>query len=103
MAVVPAPVMPVMSPVYLLGFQMLNFRLRRYRGMNILIRRWQPFVFRERTRQQRRGLHGCSQRGRSGGYAKGQFQKVAAFHGHLPVRAWRVMRGEFECAEMNVR
>ncbi len=85
-AMMPTPVMPVpvMSPVYLLGFQVLNLGLCGHRGTNIPIRRWQLLIFRKRTRQQRRGLSGGGQCGRSGGKSNGDFQKMAAFHDTSP-------------------
>ena len=74
------PVMvPVVSPAYLLGLQLLNLRLCRDGGMNILIR-WRPFISAKRTRRQRRGLCARGQRGGPGGNSNGKFQKVAAFH-----------------------
>jgi hypothetical protein len=75
------PVMvPVVSPAYLLGLQLLNLRLCRDGGMNILIRWRQPFISAKRTRRQRRGLCARGQRGGPGGNSNGKFQKVAAFH-----------------------
>jgi hypothetical protein len=87
-APMPAPVtaapvpmtVPVMSPVDLLGLQMLNFGLRRHRGMNIRIR-WRPlFIRAKRLRRQRRGLRARAERGGPGGKSNGKLQKVAAFH-----------------------
>jgi hypothetical protein len=55
-------------------------------GMSGFIRRRQPSVFCQRMRRQWRGLGARGQRGRTGGYAKGEFQKVAAFHDSPPSR-----------------
>ena len=81
-AAVPTPVMPVpvVSPAYLFGLQMLNLRLRRDGGMNILARWRQPFISAKRMRRQRRGLRARGQRGGAGGKSNGKLQKVAAFH-----------------------
>jgi hypothetical protein len=69
-----------MSPVDLLGLEMLDLSLGRNRRMNILIFWRQPLISAKRVRRQRRRLRARGQRGGSGGKSNGELQKVAAFH-----------------------
>ena len=99
------PVMvPVASPAYLFGPQILNLRLSRDSGMNIPDGGRQPFISAKRTRRQRRGLRARGQRGGAGGSSgksHGELQKVAAFHDVSLFVLLTVMRREFGCTEMN--
>jgi hypothetical protein len=72
-------------------------------GMGILVRRRQLPVICERMGHKRRGLRADGQRSRARGKSNGKFQKIAAFHEHLPLGARWVMPREFRRVEMNGR
>lgn|SRR5665647_128748 len=71
---------PVVSPAHLFRLEILQLCLRGDGGVNVLIRRLQPFISGKWPRRQRRGLRGRGQRGGTGGNSNGKFQKVASFH-----------------------
>jgi hypothetical protein len=78
---VPAPMtpVPVMPPVDFFGFQAIDIVLRDDRGLRAFAPPRHEALLR-RNRWQRRGVHARSKCCSSGGYAKGEFQKMTAFH-----------------------
>jgi hypothetical protein len=87
----------------LFGLEVFNLSLRCHGRADILIAARQLPSCLERRHHKRRGLRGRDQRGGSGGKSDGEFQKVPAFHDISLFVLSRVMRGEFECLDMNGR
>ena len=81
--VVPSPVpvmVPVMAPPHFLRLQLFHLGPAGDRGTDILIRGRQQPAFRKRLRRQWCCLRTGRDRGSTGGYSNGDFQKVTAFH-----------------------
>ena len=95
--------MPVMSPADFLGLEVPDLFLGGNGRMDIILPGPHWFVLRQRLRRQRRCLGGHGQRGGSGGNSNGNFKKMTALHGHLPVGKSDVTQREFDYAEMNGR
>jgi hypothetical protein len=69
--------------------------------MNILVR-GQRSIRHKRMKREWRGSRARSERGRTGGKSKSDFQKMTAFHDiSLSLKSSDVMPANFECAEMN--
>src|ERR1700731_1719951 len=102
-AAVPAPVAappaPVAMPAHLFGLQMFHLAFGGDGGTGTLARRRQLPVICERMGHKRRGLRAGGQRSRTRGKSNGKFQKIAAFHEHLPLGARWVMPREFRRVE----
>ncbi len=82
-----APVAAMPAPAHLFRLQMFRLVPGGDSGTGILVRRRQRSVLCERMRHKRCCPCACGQRAGARGKSKGEFQKIAAFHGHLPLRA----------------
>jgi len=99
--VVPMPAPMVMAPPHFFRLEMIDLVLpdhRRLRGFRA--RRRQTLT--RRNRRQWRGLRSRSKRTRARGYAKGEFEKVAALHGSPPLHMAN-RREDFCWGQMNGR
>jgi hypothetical protein len=96
--------MPPVPPANFFRLKVIRFFRGGDRRTDIFVYGRQPPLLRKRLRQQRRSLRTRSQHCRTGGQTKSNFYEVAAFHDvSSSSMASRVMRGEFECVEMNGR
>src|SRR5262245_17200586 len=97
MAAAPAA-MAAAAPAHLFRLQLIGLFFRSHGGLCGIFRQLRIFV--ERMRHQRRGLHGCGERGDASGNACSDLEKFPAFH-FLSLLQSRVIRNEFRCADMN--
>jgi hypothetical protein len=68
-------------PSYLFGLEAVHLVPADDSGTGLAVRGRQPAVSAKRMRRKRRGLRARDHRGSARGESKGEFQKVAAFHG----------------------